>query len=136
MDRYEFLKVLGSGTVLACAACLESCSSNGVDPAPTNVDFTLDLTLAENTALNAAGGSLSKNGIIIARISTVEFTALSRACTHEGTAVNYQPAQQNFLCPNHQSRFDKNGTPLNGPASSPLRKYNTTLTGNSLRVFS
>ncbi len=136
MDRSSFLKVLGSGTVLACAACLESCSSNGTDPAPTNVDFTLDLTLPENASLNSVGGSLSKSGLIIARLSVSEFSALSQSCTHEGAVVTYQPSQQNFICPRHSSKFDKNGTVLNGPASSPLRKYSTTLTGTNLRVFS
>jgi Rieske Fe-S protein len=129
MERSEFLKLFGSGAVLVCAGCLDSCSKKS-DPAP-NVDFTLP----ENSALQNPGGSLAKNGVIIARISTAEFTALSRACTHEGTAVNYQSSQQNFLCPNHLSKFDKNGSVLNGPASSPLRKYNTELTGTSLRVF-
>jgi cytochrome b6-f complex iron-sulfur subunit len=136
MERSEFLKLLGAGTLLASTTCLESCSNKGVDPAPASLDFTVDLTLSENAALNSVGGSLAKNGVIIARLSSIEFTALWRSCTHEGTAVNYQVAQQNFLCPNHQSKFDKNGTALNGPATVALRKYNTSLTGTSLRVFS
>jgi cytochrome b6-f complex iron-sulfur subunit len=136
MERSEFLKLLGTGTLLACASCLESCSNNSIDPAPASLDFTIDLTLPENVALNSANGSLVKNGVIIARLSTSEFTALWRSCTHQGTAVNYQPSQQNFLCPNHQSKFDKNGSALNGPATIALRKYNTALTGSSLRVFS
>jgi len=50
--------------------------------------------------------------------------------------VGYQSSQQTFLCSNHQSRFDKNGAVLNGPATKSLHKYNTELTGNNLRVFS
>lgn len=141
MERNEFLKLLGTGTLAACAGCaLESCSSDEVVssslPPPTGVDFTLDLTAAQNASLQTVGGSLSKDGLIIARLSPTEFTALSRSCTHQGTLVNYQPTPMNFLCPNHFSRFDTNGSVINGPASSSLRKYNTELTGDSLRVFS
>ena len=86
--------------------------------------------------MNTLGGSVSANGIIVARLSTAEFTALSRACTHAGTPVNYRSAEQDFLCPNHGSIFNKSGAVVMGPANSPLRKYNTELTGSSLRVFS
>lgn len=135
MERSKFLKYMGTGTLMACAGCsFVSCNSND-DPAP-NVDFTLDLSLPENSALVSAGGSLSKDGVIVARISSSEFTALSRACTHAGTNVNYRITQQDFLCPNHGSIFDKTGSVKTGPATKALKKYNTELTGNSLRVFS
>lgn len=137
MNREEFLKHLGTAALLTCGGCsLYSCSSDEIDPAPTNVDFTLDLTASQNSSLNTPGGSLSANRIIIARVSSTEFTALSQACTHQGTAVNYRSNQQDFLCPNHGSIFNKNGGVVKGPASSPLRKYNTELNGTNLRVFS
>ncbi len=137
MNREEFLKQIGTAALLTCTGCsIFTCSSDDTDPAPSNVDFTLDLTLSQNNALNTVGGSISANGIIIARLSTTEFTALSRACTHQGTPVNYRSAQQDFLCPNHGSIFDKNGVAIKAPATSPLRKYNTALTGTNLRVFS
>jgi cytochrome b6-f complex iron-sulfur subunit len=136
MHRSEFLKYMGAGTLIACAGCsLVSCGSND-DPTPTIVDFTLDLTLPANSALQNVGGSLSKDGVIIAKLSSTEFTAVSRACTHEGTNVNYRSTQQDFLCPNHGSAFDKNGSVKNGPAARALTKYNTELTNNNLRVFS
>ncbi len=134
MDRSEFLKHMG-GTLLLCAGCnLISCSSKE-DPTPI-IDFTLDLLLPVNSALLSIGGSLSKDGVIIAKISNTEFTALSQACTHAGTHVNYRSAQLDFLCPNHGSVFDKGGAVKKGPATSPLKKYNTELTGDNLRVYS
>ena len=140
MERNEFLKLFGTGTLAVCAGCaIESCSSNDSSnpvPAPTNVDFTLDISVAPNTSLQTAGGSVSNSGVIVARVSTSEFTALSQACTHQGTTVAYQPTPQNFLCPNHGSKFSTAGAVLLGPATSPLKKYNTELTGTNLRVFS
>ena len=139
MERSEFLKYMGTVTLMACAGCsLLSCESND-DPTPTPItglDFTLDLTLPANSALLNVGGSLAKNGIIIAKISTSEFTAVSSACTHAGTDINYRSTPQDFRCPNHGSVFDKNGAVKNGPATKALAKYNTELTGNNLRVFS
>jgi cytochrome b6-f complex iron-sulfur subunit len=136
MNRSEFLKYMGTGTLMVCAGCnLVSCSSND-DPTPTAVDFTLDLSLSANSTLQNIGGSISKEGVIIAKLSSTDFTAVSQACTHEGTKVNYRSSQQDFLCPNHGSIFDKNGTVKNGPATSALKKYNTELTGTNLRVFS
>jgi cytochrome b6-f complex iron-sulfur subunit len=134
MERSEFLRQMGAAALLTCAGCsLYGCAEEAVDP---NVDFTLDLTAAENSALLNAGGSLGRNGVIIARIQGNEFVALRRACTHEGTDVNYQQSKQNFRCPNHGSEFSKTGAVQIGPATRPLTMYNTELTGTSLRVFS
>src|SRR5688572_8920113 len=133
MERSEFLKILGTGTLAACAGCaLYSCAEETVDP----VDIILDLTAAENSALLNAGGSLSRQGIIIVRFQNNEFVALSRACTHQGTDVNFQSSKQNFRCPNHGSEFSKTGAVQVGPATKPLKQYNTEFSNDSLRVFS
>ncbi len=136
MDRSEFLSIIGSGTVLACAGCLNACSPDYIDPAPTNVDFTLDLTTPENFALQNNGGSVVKNGVIVARVAAGDFTAISQICTHASSNVAFQSSSTSFLCPSHGSRFDKDGAVVNGPATKPLHKYNTKLTASSLRVFS
>jgi cytochrome b6-f complex iron-sulfur subunit len=137
MNREEFLKQLGITAWLTCTgSVMLNCSQDDPAPGASNVDFVLDLTANQNAALNTVGGSLSSNGIIIARLSNTEFVALSRACTHEGTGVNYRSNQQDFLCPNHGARFSTTGAVLQGPARTALRKYNTELTGNNLRIFS
>jgi cytochrome b6-f complex iron-sulfur subunit len=137
MNREKFLKQLGITAWLACTgSVLLNCSQDDPAPGTSDVDFVLDLTASQNAALNTVGGSLSSNGIIIARLSSTEFVALSRACTHQGTAVNYRASQNDFLCPNHGSRFATTGSVLQGPARTALRKYNTELTGNNLRIFS
>ncbi len=140
MERSTFLKIMGTGAVLACAGCgLVGCSGED-EPSPVGnagpVDFTLDLTVAPNGPLNNVGGSLTTNGIIIARLSTTEVVALSQACTHQGTTIQFRPSSGDFRCPNHGSQFSSTGTVTQGPATRPLRRYNTELTGTSLRVFS
>jgi cytochrome b6-f complex iron-sulfur subunit len=134
MERLEFIKLMGTGTLLACAGCgLTGCGSDD-DPAPANIDLTLDLSLSENAALQNVGGSLSRDGIIIARLSATEFAAVSRACTHEGVAVNFRPTPRDFYCSAHGSVFSTSGAVVQGPASRPLRQYQTAFTGNILRV--
>lgn len=138
MDRKEFLIKFGKGTAAAVAfTCLGGCGeSDGItSPPPQNVDFVLDLTESANSSLNNVGGSLLRNGIIIGRISETEFTAVSQACTHQGTTVQFQLSNNRFHCPNHGSNFSLQGNVINGPAASPLKKYNTELNENLLRVF-
>ena len=140
MDRKEFLFTLGKGTVAICAAgYLASCvspTSPNVPSAPSNVDITLDLTQPANSALNNVGGYIYSNSLIIARISQTEFAAVSSICTHQGNTVYYDSPGKEFHCPAHGSNFSTSGSVINGPAGSPLKKYNTTLNGNLLRVFS
>ena len=138
MDRKEFLTTLGLGAAaVACSYCLNGCSplSNPVS-APTNVDFTLDLTASANAALKTNGGYLYNGGLIVARTVSGTYVALSQLCTHAGGTVQYVPNQNLFYCPNHGSTFSTNGSVINGPATSGLTAYHTSLSGTSLRVYS
>ncbi len=133
MDRNEFIKLVGSGSLLACAGCIDSVNSF---PAPSGVDFSLDISQGESAILQSPGGSLIKNGVIIVRQLNGDFIVFSKSCTHQGATIHYQASQNNFVCPRHYSYFDISGFPVNGPAVFPLRKYKTELNGNNLRVFS
>jgi cytochrome b6-f complex iron-sulfur subunit len=133
MNRNEFLKSLGAGTVAVCVGCtLESCSKESITPA----DFTIDITAPANAALQTVGGSLIKSPVIIARTTAYDFVAMAMSCTHEGTTVSYQHANGRFHCANHGANFSLTGSVLNGPASQALHQYNTELTGSILHVFS
>lgn len=136
MNRKEFISTVGMGAMaLACSYCL-GCKTQDPISAPTNVDFTLDLTNPAYAALKTNGGYLYNGGVIVARTTSGAYVALSQACTHEGTAVVYLPANNQFYCQAHGSTFATNGAVTRGPAGSPLVAYKTTLTGNSLRVYS
>lgn len=141
MTRKEFFAKVGFGAaavlIPACIGGLASSCSNDDDghttPAPTNVDFTLDISTG---ALATNGGYLTTNGIVVARANNGKFLAVSASCTHQGTNVKYVASANNFHCPNHGADFSSNGTVIDGPTSTNLTSYNTTLNGNSLRVFS
>jgi len=147
MRRHEFLTALGvsAGTVIF-APFLTSCSKSSTMDTTTPpvvggaVDFTLDLSLPANSALNSNGGSvISDKGVIVARTSAGSFVAVASVCTHQGAALAYDNANTRFRCTNsgagHGSIFSTTGSVVNGPAVTALKTYNTTLTGTNLRVF-
>jgi cytochrome b6-f complex iron-sulfur subunit len=126
MDRKEFLATLGIGAAaIACSYCFGGCNK---------ADFMLDLANAAYAALKSNGGYVYNGGVIVARTSTGSYVAVSQTCTHQGTMVQFDGSQ--FTCPAHGSIFNTDGSVARGPAASPLAKYNTSLNGNSLRVYS
>lgn len=140
MKRNEFLNTLGIGLAAVCAGgCLAACgkSESGSPKAPSapgNVNFTVDL----NNEIKNVGESKVNSGVIVARISAgntvASFTAVQVACTHEGTSINYNANQGQFICPNHGSRFSTSGGVLLGPATSNLKNYTVAISGNTLTV--
>ncbi len=142
MDRKEFLAQLGlSSAAIFAGACLAGCSKDddgsggGITP-PANVDFTINLADSANALLNTGGGYIYQSGIIIARTLTDTYLAVAQACTHQGTPVVWQAGNNRFFCQSHGSTFSTTGAVTNGPAGSALKRYNTSLTGTNLRVFS
>src|SRR6187402_524771 len=49
-----------------------------------------------------------------------DLDARSAVCPHLGCAVGYDPAQKNYLCPCHDSRFSLTGAKLSGPSERGL----------------
>ncbi|AQG81913.1 ubiquinol-cytochrome c reductase iron-sulfur subunit [Spirosoma montaniterrae] len=144
-SRAEFLRSLGlsSAALMAfyCMGTLTSCSSDSDDPAPapappSNVDFTLDLTTSDFSKLKTIGQFAYRDSIIVARVKDGSYVALSKACTHQGTDVQYRLNEDDFWCSNHGSEFGANGVVQVGPAARALTVYKTALStdGNRLRV--
>ncbi|MDN5289474.1 MAG: hypothetical protein JWR38_5748 [Mucilaginibacter sp.] len=143
MQRQEFLSKLGISLAAVCIGCnLASCGSDVKmeDPTPTT-PTTPGATLATldlNSDLKNVGESTVSNKIIIVRLAAGNtsdaFTAVSVACTHQGTSINYNPSQGKFICPNHGSQFSTTGSVLLGPAVTPLQEFKIAITGSSLIV--
>lgn len=138
MERKEFLSLVGKGAGgVLFLSILEACSKNTASLTPSGpVDFTLDLTNSQYSSLKTAGGYVYDNGIIVAQTINGNYIAVSAACTHQGTYVQYDTSSNSFYCPSHGSDFSTTGSVLRGPAYIPLTQYKTTLSGNSLRVYS
>ncbi|MFM6954426.1 MAG: ubiquinol-cytochrome c reductase iron-sulfur subunit [Sphingobacteriaceae bacterium] len=140
MDRKDFLSQVGIGAAAllapVCLGGIAGCGKNSkssTPSAPGSVDFTLDVSTG---ALASNGGFLVSRGILVARTNTGTFLAVSAACTHEGTTVNYDATNNNFVCPNHGAQFSSTGRLISGPAFTSLTSYNTSKTGSTLRIYS
>ena len=139
MERRKFLSFMGIGAASVVAgSIISSCTKGGSvtpggNPLPSG-GLTLDLTSSSYAGLKNVGGAVTvNNNIIVAHVNTGEYVALSNVCTHQGCTVGFDGAST-FPCPCHGARFSKTGAVLNGTATSPLTKYTTTLSGNSLKI--
>lgn len=91
--------------------CPGGCSDTSVGP----VDLTgkkVQLTLADNSALVAVGGSVRNtftedNGgklVIVVRTAANKFQTMSTTCTHEGEIIG-NPNGNKAICPRHGAQF-------------------------------
>ena len=100
-------------------------------------DLIIDTTDSSYSVLANTGGSLSLDGgsgipspgILIHRSSPTSVDVVSRYCTHRGCAVG-----GDYVCACHNSIFAKDGSVIQGPASSPLETYSSTISGNSIHI--
>ena len=139
IKRLEFLKSLGfKGASLLAVYCgvssLSSCKNESVTPSG-NVDFSLDLTTATNSKLNTTGNYVIANGIVIARISSTDFAAVTQVCSHENKP-NVIFSNGGFYCTQHGATFSTTGVGTNANGSRGIQAYKTALTGTSLRIYS
>jgi len=139
IKRNEFLKSLGfkGASLLAVycgAASLSSCKNEDVTPT-SNIDFTLDLTNAVYSKLNTTGNYVIANGIVIARISSTDFAAVTQVCSHENKP-NVIFSNGGFYCTQHGATFSTTGAGTNANGSRGIQAYKTALTGTSLRIYS
>jgi cytochrome b6-f complex iron-sulfur subunit len=139
IKRLEFLKSLGfKGASLLAVYCgvssLSSCKNESVTPS-SNVDFSLDLTTATNSKLNTTGNYVIANGIVIARISSTDFAAVTQVCSHENKP-NVIFSNGGFYCTVHGATFSTSGAGTNANGSRGIQAYKTALTGTSLRIYS
>ena len=88
------------------------------------IDFSIDITKTDFEALKTNGQAVVTGDVIVARTKTGDFLVVEKACTHQGTTVDFIADNSTFKCNNHGSIFDGSGTVTNGPAARALKKYN------------
>jgi len=152
-ERREFLKKTGTFTAytLAGIGFLSACEKEdnapqGQNEQPVNekeaedaivvtaTAATVDLSKLE--ALKSAGAWLliSQARLLVVNLGNNNFKALSSVCTHQGCSDSWNFANNLFICTCHNSRFRTDGTVENGPASSPLRVFQTAVANDVLTI--
>ena len=156
MERKEFLNLVGiSVGAIVLQNCMSGCTK-AADPTPAvkppvtpppaggggtstvsgltgnnslakgTIDFTVDITVKDFEALKTNGQAIVSGDVIIARTKAGDFLVVEKACTHQGTPVDFVSDNSTFKCNNHGSIFDSSGTVTTGPATKALKKYSAT----------
>jgi Rieske Fe-S protein len=103
----------------------------------TSSGGTVTLTVDANSPLSAVGSAalvqFSGGSVLVAHIAQDTFTALTSVCTHQQCTVTGFKNQL-FVCPCHGSQFQTNGQVAQGPASSPLRSFQTQFANSQLTI--
>jgi len=146
MDRRTFIQELKLPVMATCAICLGSCAKDDITTpgggntggnntgGNTTNSFKVDLT----KELQAVGSFIFNDKIIVVRLATgsvpSSFVALQRACTHQGTDVNWNASKNEFICPNHGARFNTSGQNIGGQSTGALPVYAISISGTTLSV--
>jgi Rieske Fe-S protein len=111
------------------ASAIPGCGNQSISPPGGPV-------AAGNVSALSVGSLMLLSNVIVARDANGLY-AMSRACTHQGCAVDDTSSGVGggLHCPCHGSAFDGNGAVTHGPAGSPLQHYAVTIaTDGSITV--
>jgi menaquinol-cytochrome c reductase iron-sulfur subunit len=75
------------------------------------------------TKVNGWERTVSTYGVFVLITEDNQVSALSNICTHLACRVNWQEENQEFVCPCHSAKFDKDGNVLDGPPPRPMDTY-------------
>ena len=151
MNRRHFVNWMGVGAIavslpVAIAACTPKTDSAD-EPAESSEESAAKGSTADEFVLVGTTSELTQQGYVTNEEALSEpviviedptnpdsLIALSAKCTHTGCAVAWQ--EDLFACPCHGSKFNPDGSVVEGPASAPLARYATKLEGDSILVAS
>ena len=150
ITRKEFLcKMAVGGVILGAsstvASFLASCSLPN-EPQGTSLPTTTGTVSGNKITIDISPGSpLVQNGFVIVQYSgdsvlvahadDGSYHAMTSICTHQGCIIDqYNSSSKHFVCACHGSQFSNTGAVINGPASTPLKQYATTVSGNQLII--
>ena len=138
MERKEFIRkiLVGGSILLTTPAILDSCTKTNMTlpPGVNGHVAELDLSSSKYKSLNAIGGYIYVQSLIVIHPSDTQYVALSSICTHQSCIVGYNSNYKRIVCPCHGSQYDLNGKVLVGPAPRSLKKYTVTLDGSTLVI--
>lgn len=72
--------------------------------------------------------------ILLIRRNSSDILAYSAICTHKNCTVQYRKDASDIFCDCHESSFNLNGQPVNGPARESLPNYRARIEGDKIIV--
>jgi thiosulfate dehydrogenase [quinone] large subunit len=132
--------IAGGGVLAAVAKLLTpnqsfASAASSLPAAPTSGATQAGVTLLGNVKsvpLNSAGqytDPMSGDPALLVHLPSGKFVAYDAVCTHAGCTVEYDPTQQQLVCPCHGAAFDpaRGAAVINGPAQQPLAALQVTI---------
>lgn len=107
-------------------------SEDAITVSPSQV--TIDLTKMPNLRSTGAWVLISEARLLVVNTGNNSWQALSSVCTHQGCSDSWNFANNVFICTCHNSRFRTDGSVEQGPATSPLKVYNNSLSNDILTI--
>ena len=88
-----------------------------------------------SSSVPVGGGYIDKsNLVVVTQPEAGQFKAFTAVCTHQGCTVSNVTKNQ-IVCPCHGSVFSaKDGSVVNGPATTPLAPMTATVNGGNVDV--
>jgi Rieske Fe-S protein len=126
-------RFLASASVLSIGALASACGDGIISEPDVRPEFpSTPFTLNPDTVagLQQVGGRVVvtsgvESPVLVERIASRQFRALSLICPHKGTIVDVQSS--GFVCPNHGARFALDGAWQGGQATADLAPLNVSL---------
>ena len=78
--------------------------------------------------------SLESRTVYVYRRSLEEVVVYSRSCTDLSCPLVFDSGSECFFCPCHGAIFGKEGTPMKGPPTDPLFRYETRVRDGELEI--
>jgi len=138
MERRKVLKSVAVFIPISAAfAGLAAMGIRFITPIKREIDRKIFTVGLEELPLNATKRFQDLRGrdLMLVRTGEREVRAISTVCTHLGCTVFWQKDRQEFFCPCHNGRFDKNGVVTEGPPPAPLDLYPVEIEGDNVFVI-
>lgn len=138
MDRRDSIKNLLAFIPLGAAfAGITAMGLNFITPKKRDVTRRIFTMHLDELPVNSSKKITDLRGkdLVLVRTGEREVRALSTVCTHLGCTVYWEKDKQEFYCPCHAGRFDKDGNVIAGPPPAPLQTYHTEIQDNNIFIY-
>jgi|SRR5471030_1328158 len=137
-SRRSFLQLAGCAALSAVALGLSASDASAF--AVTMAEGAQSGSERRYPVPAADGVTIDKTGQVIVVRYQAHLYAFNLACPHQNQMLRWLPKENRFQCPKHESKYQPNGTFMNGRATRnmdrlPIRLDGATLVVNVAAMF-